>query len=146
MRTEKLVALLALAGIILKLLHVPGAAVLVTISLLLLSMLYFPAAFYFFSDKQIKRQNLALSIIAGLCLSIVPVGILFKVQRWEGAQLYLSGGLATVIILLIVTYLLKAKAAPDLKIYYRNLVARLMISGVVSAVLYLLPAEIFRNS
>jgi hypothetical protein len=145
MRTEKIIGLLALVGVILKILHVPGAGLLVTGSLILLSVLYFPAAFYFFSDKQIKRQNLAMSIIAGIFLSLISTGILFKIQHWEGAHLYLSVGLAAIIMLLIITYILKAKAADDLRIYYQNLVARLVISGVVNVVFYLLPVEILLN-
>ncbi len=145
MKTEKILALLALTGVILKFFHLEGATSLVFSSLFLLSVLYFPAAFYFFPDKDMKQQNLALSIVAGIFLSVVPIGILFKIQHWEGAQLYLSVGLVTIIVLLFVTYLLKTKAPLDLQIYYQNLIVRLVTLGVLSAVFYLIPAGIFLN-
>ena len=77
MRTETGLTALFLIGIFFKLMHWEGAGVMLTLSLGGLAMVYFPAAFFFFSDKSIKNQNLPLSIIAGFLLSIVPVGILF---------------------------------------------------------------------
>lgn len=60
MKTEKTFWFIFLGASILKLLNVHGGGVLMILDSLLLSILYFPASFYFFCDKQIKRQNIAL--------------------------------------------------------------------------------------
>src|ERR1700751_1113349 len=92
MKTEKTIGIIFLAGLILKVLHLPLGSVTVVLALGALGVLYFPAAFYFFCDKTIEKQNLGLSIVAGLLLAMVPVGILFKLQYWPGAQVYLLAG------------------------------------------------------
>lgn len=66
MRTEKTFALILLASLILRVFGIPGASMLIVFASLALTLLYFPGAFYFFSDRGIKNQNIALSISSGI--------------------------------------------------------------------------------
>jgi hypothetical protein len=139
MRTEKGLFLAFLIGLILKFLHLPGAGVLLVLSLSALVLLYCPGAIYFFSDNTYKKQNNPLSIISGFFLAIITIGILFKLQYWTGANVYLLIGTVTAPIILGVTLLLKLKATDDLKIYYRNMTIRLVTLTILTTLLYITP-------
>jgi hypothetical protein len=65
MKTEKALSIIFLIGIVLKFFHISGGGVLSIISLLPISICYLLFGFYFFCDKEIKRQNVILSIISG---------------------------------------------------------------------------------
>lgn len=141
MRTEKTLAVIFLIGLVLKLFHVPGEGILAVLVLSIIAMLYFPGAFYFFSDKDINRQNLPLSIVSGLFLALIPIGILFKTMYWPGGQTYLLvGSIAAPIILAIVIFL-KSRAPEELKTYYKNMVQRTSVLAVLSLVFYLIPTD-----
>ncbi|MBL0262286.1 MAG: hypothetical protein IPQ05_00135 [Leptospiraceae bacterium] len=141
MRTEKTLTIIFIVGLLLKLLHWPGAGPLLVISLSTIAMLYFPAAFYFFYDKVIKQQNLALSIVSGLFLSLIPLGILFKIMYWPGGQIYLLVGTVTAPIILAIIYFLKSKTGENLKTYYRNMFLRTSILTALTIIFYLTPTS-----
>jgi hypothetical protein len=137
MRTEKILTIIFIVGLISKVLHWSGAEQLLAISLFTLAILYFPTAFYFFCDKVIKRQNLVLSIVSGLFLALVPLGVLFKIMYWSGGQTYLSVGVVTSLIILAVIYFLKSKTSEDLKIYYENMFLRTSVLTCLAIIFYL---------
>ena len=142
MRTEKVIACLFVIGLLFKfVLHFPGGGVILVVSLMLLSLVYCPLAFYFFSDKEIKKQNLALSIVAGMFLGLVPMGILFKIMYWTGADRYLFICSITVPIILGAIYYLKNKASVELATYYKNMLMRTFVLAFVTAVFYLTSTE-----
>jgi hypothetical protein len=121
MKTEKTLVAIFLVGIIFKLVHWPGGGPLVVVSLSTLALLYFPLALYFFCDKKIKQQNQTLSIITGSILAIIPIGVMYKIQCWPGAQIYLLLGLFFTPIVLAIIYYLRKKAVPELLVYYKNM-------------------------
>jgi len=141
MRTEKLLSVIFLVGLVFKLLHWPGSGILLVLSLSTISILYFPAAFYFFSDKDIKRQNLVLSIVSGLFLSLIPLGILFKIMYWQGSQFFLLMGTVTAPIFFVIIYLYKSQIKDDLKTYYKNLIRRTGILTSLTILFYLTPTS-----
>lgn len=141
MRTEITLTIIFLLGLILHFSGVTGGSLIILIALSLLSLLYFPFAFYFFSDKSIKRQNLALSIIAGLFLFVIPNGILFKLLHWPGGVQMLMVSIPSTLILLIVTFSLKTKAAEELKTYYKNLFMRTAVLLILGLFFYLIPSK-----
>ena len=141
MKTEKIVAVIFLVGLLFKLMLWPFGGVLVVISLGGIGMMYFPGAFYFFSDKNISRQNIALSIISGLFLAFVVLGILFKLQYWPGSHLYLLIGTYTSPVLLIITYILKSTSTEELKRYYSSMLLRIGVLTLLSLLFFLTPTS-----
>ena len=119
--------------------HFPGAGILLILSLGTLAIVYFPAAVYFFADKEIKRQNYALSVVSGLFLSIVPLGVLFKVMYWEGASSYFLVALGSTNLLLVIVYVMRAKAEENLEPYFRNMLLRTLFWCALSYVFYFTP-------
>ncbi len=128
-----------MTGFILKLLDVPGGGVLTVLSLSTLAILYFPLSFYFFSDKNVKTQNQPLSIISGFFLSLVPIGIMFKLQYWPGYEANLIVAFISATILTGVGYFLKQKAPEELKTYYKQFLSRVIILAFLSGAFFLTP-------
>ena len=101
---EKLLPLLAILALIMKIFHLPGASVLLIVSLNALAVLYymgfllfneieFKSIFKKESYEHISKKRLFGSIIVGILLSIILVGILFKLQFYPGAKVMLQDGL-----------------------------------------------------
>lgn len=140
MRTEKILSSVFLVGFILKLLNIPGAGILFLLSLGGIGILYFPAAYYFFSDKEIKRQNIPLTIASGLFLSLIPIGILFKLLHWQGgARFYLMVGAVAALIFFIISYISRTKAVDELKVYYKNMLLRTGVLTIMALFFLLIP-------
>lgn len=143
MKTEKVLALLFLIGIAFKLFHWDGGSIITVITVLTLSALYLVGGFYFFCDGNLRRQNLAFSIIAGMSLCVVPLGILFPIQYWEGAQPMIVSATMVSVLFLIITIILRAFASDELKTYYNNMLWRTGILAGLSLLLLLTPVATF---
>lgn len=148
MKTEKTFSLIFLVSLIFKIQHWPYGHQILLISLLLISMIYFFAAFYFFCDKSIKRQNLALSIVSGLFLSLIPFALFLKLSYQFSLniiygiptdQFFLLIGSVSATIILIVIYFLKSKSTENLATYYKNMFSRTIVLTVLSVSFYIIP-------
>jgi hypothetical protein len=139
MKTEKTVVSIFALGILLKAFDIPGHSLLLIFSAAIISIMYFPVAFYFFSDKALKNQNIALSIVGGMMLAIMPLGILFKLMFWPGAMTELTASLIFSPILLVITFWLNKKNNGDLKTYYKNYIIRISFWFVLCLIFYFTP-------
>lgn len=139
MKTEKTLAAIAFLGLILKFAQLPGSGVLLLVSFGGVAMVCFPGAVYFFSEKEIKQQNIALSIVGGFFLALVPIGILFKVMYWPGAAVNLLVGLVASHVVLVIVYVQRAKAEIDLDRYYRSMLFRTLFWCVLAYLFYFTP-------
>ena len=129
MKTERVFAILFLFTLFLKLQNIPFASVLYVMTLSTLSVLYFMAGSYFFSDVQFKRQKLPLSIVSGISLAIALIGLEFKMQFWPGTTVLLLIGCIAAPAIAIISYYLRSKDSGDLVKYYSNMVLRSSIIG-----------------
>jgi hypothetical protein len=132
-RFELILGLLIIASIALKLLHVPGSSLLLILTLLTLSMIYyvfsvalingikFRDIFTKQSYKSLCAKRIISAIGFGLAISVLIMGVLFKLQIWSGASgLLLIGLVSTGIILLIsVFYYMKDKSESYIRIIKR---------------------------
>ncbi len=145
MKTEKALSIVFIISIIFKLMHWPGAGVLMVLSLLGLALCYFPFGFYFFSDKIFKTQNIGISIVFGWLLSVCIIGILFKLMYWPGSSPMLLIGTLTAVPLIGVAILLYIKSTDVLKNYYKNLLIRTSVLFLFSLLCFLLPNSVLIN-
>ena len=118
--TEKAVIGIALVGTFFKLQHWPGASILLVIGLSSLAMLYFPLGFYFLTDKSEKIA----AVVSGLFLSLVPLGIMFKVQHWPGASAMLTAAMITAPLVYLALFFMRKKAQPDSLPFYNSMLLR----------------------
>ena len=132
------IVLIALSGIAvtMKFLSIPGAGILTTLSLLILACCYFYLGFILFNDiksgsvfnKGISTWRAIGSIGAGIGLSAVCVGILFKAQHWPGEKVVLLVGLITVFVAGILANIKYMKSKSN---FYKSVLLRsLMIGGL----------------
>lgn len=142
MKTEKTFWAIFIVAIILRLFNIPGHGLLTVLTLGVLGVLYFPVGFYFFCDKQIKRQNIALSIVSGFFLSYVPIGILFKLQHYPGQKIMMIVGLISGLTFLIVTYFLLRRTSEDLRTYYKNMFLRTLVLAITVTFFAFFPTKV----
>jgi drug/metabolite transporter (DMT)-like permease len=129
-KSMKTLGTIALAGIsvaaLAKIMHWPGASLLITLSFLLVSTVFFPAALYVWYKEVFNRKQLFIVIMAFLSGFTFMVGTLFKIQHWPMANMFLSiGELSTILTLIIggISYLV-------LKRYDKNRLG-LTIIGII---------------
>lgn len=129
MKTEFGLSITFILALLFKFFHLPGGSVLLVLSLLTLSLVYFPFAFYFMCNKTIKQQNIPFSVLTGMFFSVAVTGILFKIQYWPGSTILLGIAIVPVIVILIVSAILFRKSAQELIRYYRNMIIR---AGIIT--------------
>lgn len=95
---------LIITGAIFKIMHWPGAGVILTLSILLLCIIFLPVAFIssFRNNEKTKKW---LFIAAFITLFIDFIGALFKIMHWPGAGILLTVGLLVPVIFFLPVYL-----------------------------------------
>jgi hypothetical protein len=145
MRTEKTFWIVFLVAFILRLLNIPSHGALTVLSMTVLSLIYFPGGFYFFSDKKIMTQKIGLSIPAGFVLAVIPLAIMFKLQHYPGYFLLAIIGIIGGPILFVLTKILQRKSDTTLHKYYRMMNLRLIVLTLTMVLFFLLPSKTIIN-
>jgi len=149
---EIIVGVIAIIGISLKIIHIPGGSILTGLALMTLSIFYYVFSFAFFngiklrnilkkvSYKDTNAKRIVGAIGVGWCISLIIIGGNCKLQLWPGAViLLLTGLLFTGIILLIaIFFYFRSKAE-----YYKRIFKRFLIYGGLGLILHLIPATSF---
>jgi hypothetical protein len=137
MKIEIIFAVLFVVALLFKIQHWPMVAILLTLSLAVPAALYFPLGFYYFPGGEINRQNPALSVVAGLFLSIALLAVLFNFLLWPGADVMIKFAAVTTPITLAATYYLKQKAPRELQTYFNNMIIRASVIAVLVIGIYM---------
>lgn len=135
---EKVLVGLTMLGLVVKLLHWPGGAMLIILGLGILAMFYPIAAYFLFSPvKYAQLEGFAvnktspgrvvLSLGTGLCLPVGVIGLLFKMMHWPGAAVMLLIGLVTIVPIAIVSLV---RYAGDKEDFYKQIAIRTVIVAV----------------
>jgi hypothetical protein len=115
-----------------KILHYPGAGVLLTLGATLLALLFMPSALVVLWKETHSRKRLFLFVSAFLAGSTFIAGILFKIQHWPSANILLS--LAVLFaILLFLPSLLIGKLSDNENINKRPV----YITGFIAMIIYI---------
>jgi hypothetical protein len=116
-KLEKTLVIVTLFALILKYLAVPGMSLFAVIGFLGLAVLYFYFGFALFngigfkgifkkeSYIEISKFKIFAAILVGVALSMICIGLLFKVQHWFGFAMYLYAGLTLSFVMLIIAVL-----------------------------------------
>jgi len=132
--TEFVLLFLVIVAMILKQLHLNGSDLLLLVSLLSLANLYLffgiasnlpitEKASPYLTDKTLSKPESTTLLVSGISISIVLVGVLFEVLKWEGGANMLMIGLTTGVLTLIIQYfIVRILHAEIFKfIFYRQL-------------------------
>lgn len=145
---EKLAVGLAILGFIFKLFLLPGAGILLTLSLSALAVLYMlsgisisknnPSRIPVFNGVRQQMNAKQLFLITLLCygLAVLCMGILFKLMFFPSSQTMLSAGFMTIILASVFLLIEYRKTGERLPI---NAFRRTILWGAIGIVLYLTP-------
>ena len=149
---EIIVGSIAVFGIFLKILHIPGGSILIGVAVMTLSIFYYVFSFAIFhgiklrnifkkvsyTDTNAKRIIGAIGL--GWGISLIIIGGEFKLELWQGAEIQLVTGLlfTGIILLIAIFFYFRNKVE-----YYKRIFKRILIYGGLGLILYLIPATTF---
>ena len=142
--------IMSLAGIVFKLLHLPGAGFLMIIGMSGLAMCYFLMshpisqgnALNEDESKDSKDDSTTGILVkaAGMALSVAVLGILFKMQSYPGASFMLMVGTLSLIVIGVVGWF---KYHQNRSPHMGRLLIRILVIGSLSGLLYSIPRELW---
>lgn len=108
---EKIVLVLVIVGVLFKVLHLPFAGPLIIIALSALSVIYYSFSPALMGGSLLKIKDVqaysgsklsgAGLTLEGITLSVMLIGVLFKVQHWPGASVMLMVGASSGLLVFI---------------------------------------------
>jgi hypothetical protein len=104
------------AGIILKFLHLPGAAALLVLGIFLLSFIFLPLMFILRVMEKQQNADKIISIVGGLSAMLISLGVLFKIMHWPYANIMCSLALMIMIFGFIPVYFFSGFRNPATKV------------------------------
>ena len=144
-RTEQIFVAMVLIGLIMKLVLIPNVTIVVIVALTILAIIYYPFGLFLFNSIRLKKifkrtsyQGISVlkgigSFGAGLILSILATGALFKLLYLPGSNVMLGVGLSGSLILLITTAI---KYISTKSKFYKNLIVRTLGWTLFSVILF----------
>lgn len=144
-KLEKIFGILFVVGVLMKLFLFPGAELILIMSLLLLSLLYYPLGFLFFNEIPLKKVfkkeayrglnawRIIGSIGVGIGLSTIIIGILFKLQYWPNADDNLQTGLIFIGVIIMIAVIRFIK---NRDVFYKRIFFRIAIIGGFGLILF----------
>src|SRR5450759_349254 len=131
-------ALIVFAGTIFKVNHFPGAGILLTIGLVTLVLLFIPVALINHYKAEEPRQNLLLYIVTWLTCFVVFTAMLFKIQHWPYAGIFLTVAMPFPYVVFLPVFLTVTSKNKNFNIYNTVFVLLLLaLNSVFSALLAL---------
>lgn len=145
---EKIISITFLVGLLMIFYQITGGGLITTLSLVSISSIYMAFSLLLFNQLSIKellqsgtldkigRLRIIGSILLGLSLSVLTLGILFKIQLYPGASAMLKLGLIGVSVALLIGAIKYIKSRD---IFYKSIFKRIIIFGGIGLFFYLLP-------
>lgn len=99
-------AILLLAGTIFKLMHWPGAGIMIVLGGALLALGYLPMLLVH-KLKESPKGDAPMHLAGFVGLTLTTMGVVFKIMHWPGAGVILVGGMAIIGFLYIPIYFVK---------------------------------------
>jgi len=119
-------------GSLFKILHLPGAGIILTLGFLVLCLIFLPASASVLYKESKDRYSKSLFITGFLAAFLFSVGILWKIQHWPGAGIMLLvGDVIGILVFVPVLLISRIKESDDKK------KIRIYVFGLVSLIIYL---------
>ncbi len=97
-------AIITILGSFFKMMHWPGASILITVGIFLVAAVFLPMYFITMNREQEEKKNPIYSIVGYLTIALLLAGALFKIMHWPGAYVMLQVGTAFLIVGFIPLY------------------------------------------
>lgn len=140
-------AMLMLFGCMFKIMHWPGASIMLILSVFLFCFYFLPVALIANYRSQEIPKNRALHIITFIVFFISVMGVLFKVMHWPGAGIFLIVGLPLPFIVFLPAYLYSTRnEKKDNSMNFLGIMFGLTFLAVFSVLLALsISKQVLRN-
>lgn len=145
---ERVLGIICTVGLVLNFLLIPGGTVLSILGWCTLSGFYMYLSFALFNEIPLKRmlkktsyasvstRRIIGSVLTGVCLSLVALGILFKFQSYPGANFNLNLGVTGLALASVIGVINQQK---DQAPFYKAFFMRIALIGGLGLILTLLP-------
>lgn len=97
-------AILTIIGSFFKMMHWPGASILMTLGILMVVLVFLPLYFITMHREQEQKKNPVYGIVGYFTIALLLAGALFKIMHWPGAGMMLLVGMGFLIIGFIPLY------------------------------------------
>lgn len=148
-KTENILSIIGIAFLLINIFFIfPGGNLLLILTFLFLSLIYFFLGFALFngirfrrlfkseSYKNISSLRILAALAAGFSLSITVIGILFKVMFWPGSYVNMIFGLICLTIITIVLIVKKYNSQSD---FGNKILKRSALYGGIAFCLLFIP-------
>jgi hypothetical protein len=136
-------ALIIFSGILFKVNHWPGAGIMLTAGFVALVLVFLPAAFIDHYRDGKPERNLLLHIVSYITCFVVFGGMLFKIQHWPFAGIFILIALPFPFVVFLPVFLTVTSKNKNFNIY--NLVFVLMLLALVSVFSALLSLNVAKD-
>lgn len=102
-----------LFGALLKALHLPGAAIILMLSVFVFCFVFLPMALYNNYTNQEEKKSVWLYIVTFIVFFVCIIGALFKILHWPGASMFLVFGILSPFVLFLPVYLYNTRKAKN---------------------------------
>jgi hypothetical protein len=145
---EKIIGIAFVISLILRFNLIPGNGILTVFPLTILACIYNPLGFAFFNNiklrkvfrkesyKGISTLRIIGAICAGIALSAICTGTLFRLQHYPGGEINLLSGLICTLIVLIIALIKFYKNKSE---FYSRIFKRIAIIGGFGLILAITP-------
>ncbi len=149
---EKVAVLSVMLGLLLRILLIPIGSDVIFYGLLAVTFLYFYFGFVLLNEVRIKdvfkkstyakipSWHMVGGIACGLALSMVSVGVLFKLRGWFGAETNLIPGLISLIVITVISIVKRKGNHPE---FYGRVLSRTIVAIVFCILFLLIPRYTF---
>uniref|UniRef100_UPI003217393D hypothetical protein n=1 Tax=uncultured Draconibacterium sp. TaxID=1573823 RepID=UPI003217393D len=147
-KTEKILGAIIAISIALRLITIPYVGFVMVISLVILAFFYFAFGLIIFNEikfkdifkkgtfKDISRLRKIGAIATGFSLSLMCIGILFKLGKYSETNIFLVYGFVLALTIVIISVL---KISRDNTNFYKNILLRLSIVGFIGLIILFIP-------
>lgn len=129
------------AGAVLKIMHFPGAAIVLTFSLVLFILIFTPLAIV--SAYKAEKKHAFVYIAGLITIMFIFTCALFKMMHWPGAGILLSIGIILPFILFLPAYLVYLKKKEEKNL--GRLISVLLLLSYISAMNATLALSVSKN-
>ncbi len=145
---EKVAFVSAIIGLMLRMLLMPVGNILFALSIFTISLLYFILSFALLNEisfrgifrkasyKGIPSLHILGAILCGWTMFAACIAILFKIEYWQGAGIFLIQGL---ILLMVVNIISLVKRQGKHPLFYKRVLTRTVVATAICIMLFLLP-------
>ncbi len=141
--TERVAIVLFVIGFTLKGSQIQGGDIILVSALASLCLLYFPLGFYSLKKPNLPHRFIIPSLLYGLALATMIVGLFFKLMILPGGEAWqvICSPVWLIAIIFNILKLRNNNSNSDVKLYYRSILIKNVFLILFNLILYIVPTE-----